>query len=166
MAISTPPGVDVGEAMWTDETGRTWTSFGSLVVHDDLIQNTRQRFAQFLRGVYLESVNVYDYPPDTLYAPCVILNPSEPYIVPYDSGGPSNVLWGLEATFLVNRGHVDEGLIRLEFMWADFQDVIKGFPNTRWLSFGDVGSTTVADVEYLSATVTIGIVDKVLQPQP
>ena len=150
--------------MWTDSTGRTWNSFGSLVLHDDLIQSTRQQFATYLRDVYLDSINVYEYPPDVLYAPAIILNPSDPYIVPYDQGGPHHALWGLEAMFLVNRSKTDESLTRLEFMWATFQEDIKGFQlTTRWLSFGEISTTTVGEVEYLTGTVSIGIVDVIVQ---
>ena len=150
--------------MWTDETGRTWSSFGSLVLHDDLIQSTRQQFAAYLRDVYLDSINVYEYPPDVLYAPAIILNPSDPYIVPYDQAGPLHALWGLEAMFLVNRSKTDESLTRLEFMWATFQEDIKAFPlTTRWLSFGEISTTTVGEVEYLTGTVSIGIVDVIVQ---
>ena len=164
MTVPVPPGIDIGEAMWTDSTGRTWNSFGSLVLHDDLIQSTRQRFAAFLRTVYLESINVYEYPPDVLYAPCLVLNPGDPYIVPYVQAGPGQALWSLEVMFIVNRAKTDESLTRLEFMWADFQDVIQGFAQTRWLEFGEIATTTIGEVEYLTGTVSVGIVDSILQP--
>ena len=161
---SIPPGnIPIGETSWTDETGRTWNSFGSLILHDDLIQSTRQRFANFLRTVYLESINVYDYPPDVLYAPCIVLNPTDPYIVPYDQGGPKFALWGLDAMLVVNRGKTDESLNRLEFMWSSLQEDIKGFPNARWISFGEISTTTISDIEYLTGTVTLGIVDEIMQ---
>ena len=163
MTVPVPPGIDIGESMWTDATGRTWNSFGSLVLHDDLIQSTRQRFAAFLRTVYLDSVNVYEYPPDVLYAPCLVLNPADPYIVPYTQSGPGNALWSLEVMFIVSRTKTDESLTRLEFMWASFQEDIRAFAQTRWLEFGEIATTTIGEVEYLTGTVSVGIVDSIMQ---
>ena len=161
--MADPGNIPIGESAWTDETGRTWNSFGSLVLHDSLIQTTRQAFASYLRSVYLESINVYEYPPDTLYAPCLVLNPSDPYIVPFDQGGPQNALWGLEVMFVLNRTKTDESLTSMEFMWSSFTEDIKGFPNTRWISFGEISTTTIGEIEYLTGTVTIGIVDEIMQ---
>ena len=161
MTLPGPPGLDIGESAWTDETGRTWNSFGNLVLSDELIQNARQKLAAYLRGVYLDSVNVYEYPPDVLYAAALVINPSDPYVVPYDQGGPGFGLWGFEIVLVTQRAKTDEGLVRLEFMWAQFQELLKGHENSRWISFGEIGTTTIADIEYLTGTVTIGVVDRI-----
>ena len=164
MSNGIPPGnIPIGETMWTDETGRTWNSFGSLVLHDDLIQTTRQALVAFLKGVYLESINVYDAPPDVLKAPALVVNPSDPYIVPYDQGGPNMALWGFEIVMVVSRAKVDESLTRLEFMFASLQEDLKGFPNTRWVSFGEVGTTDVSDVPMLTATVSVLVSAELMQ---
>ena len=146
---------------WTDQVGNTWTSFGSLVVSDDSLQNTRQNLVAFLKAHHVRW-QWYDYPPDNLVTPAVVVNPGDPYIEPYTAGGPKNVIWGLDLVFVVKRAKPEQGLINLEFMFKEItQSLNEGpnaFPSARWLTFGEVSTTEIAGVEHLTAVLSIAVV--------
>ena len=145
---------------WTDETGRTWTSFGSLLMFDDSIQSVRQELVEFLRPLHPQ-FNFYDYPPDNLKTPAVAISPSDPYILPYDSGGPNSIVWGFDLVLVVGRGKPQDGLQRLEFMFTEIQESLQDYPDSRWLQFSDIGTTEIASVEHLTGVLSIGIISTV-----
>ena len=150
----------IGEQTWTDAQGNTWNSYGNLILDDTLIQTTRQQLAEYLRGVYLGRVNVYDYPPDLVSAPALVISIGDPYAEPYDAGG-LQVIWNFDVVLITQRGKVDESLARLEFMAMNLQQDLIGFPSARFVQFGEVGTTTIGEVEYLSGTMTVLVVNKI-----
>ncbi len=144
---------------WTDETGRTWTSFGSLVLFDDSVQSVRQDLIAFLKA-RLGEFNWYDYPPDNLKTPAVVVNPSDPYILPYDAGGPDSIVWGFDLVLVTGRSKPQESLQRLEFMFTEIQESLQNYPSSRWLQFSEIGTTEIASVEHLTGVLSIGIVSR------
>ena len=102
---------------WMDETGRTWTSHGSLVMSDDSIQSVRQNLIAFLKqqhGKWQWS----DYPTENTQTPFVTLVPSDPYIVPWTQG-PGSMMWNFELVIGLNRAKPEQALRRLEFMFEE-----------------------------------------------
>lgn len=147
---------------WTDSTGRTWTAHGSLRLDDDSIQSVRQDLADYLAATF-PLWNWYPNPPDNLKAPAGILNPSDPYIAPYTQGGPASTVWGFELVILTQRAKPDEALRRLEFMFTELTQALllyQGEELTRWTEFGDIGTTTYADRDYMTGTLSIIVVVK------
>ena len=142
---------------WTDIAGNTWTSAGSLVVSDDSIQTTRQAVVTFLK-VHHPRWQWYDYPPDNLQTPAVVVNPGDPYIEPYTAGGPENVIWGLDFVLVVKRAKPDQGLLNLEFMFQEITISLKEYPSARWITFGEVATTEIAGVEHLTAVLTVAVI--------
>ena len=143
---------------WTDDvTGRTWTSFGSLILFDDSIQTVRQDLVAFLRG-RLPEFNWYDYPPDNLHTPAVAISPSDPYILPYDAGGPDSIVWGFDLVLVTGRGKVEQSLRRLEFMFTEIQLALQDYPDSRWVQFSDIVTTEIASVEHLTGVLSIGVI--------
>ena len=144
---------------WTDETGRTWTSFGSLLLFDDSVQSVRQDLVLFLKG-RLGEFNWYDYPPDNLKTPAVVVNPSDPYILPYAAGGPDSIVWGFDLVLVTGRAKPESSLKRLEFMFTEIQEALQDFPGTRWLQFSEIGTTEIASVEHLTGVLSIGVISR------
>ena len=161
--IVAPRDIPIGAQSWTDETGRTWNSFGSLVLSDDLIQSTRQRLVEYLRGIpFTPSVQLYDFPPDNLKTPSIAVSPGDPYIVHWTQGGMSEqgwYLWNLELTIVVGRAKVDESLARLEFLFAQLETALVGFPNTAVIGLSDVGTANIGGIDYLTGMVTVEVAD-------
>ena len=121
----------------------------------------RQDLVTFIKTIIDPEWQVYDAPPDVLKLPALVVNPSDPYAVPFDQGGPLSVLWGFDLVFATSRVKVDESLARLEAVASSLWRDLSGSPNTRWVSFGDIGTTDVNDVPTLTATLTIGIVQTI-----
>ena len=147
---------------WTDESGHTWTAHGSLLLADDAIRTVRQTLIEYLEDEF-PSWNWYANPPDNLKAPAGILNPSDPYIAPYTQGGPGSTVWGFELVILTQRLMPDEALRRLEFAFTAISRSLllyDGAELTRWTEFGDIGTTTYADRDYMTGTLSIIVVVK------
>ena len=147
---------------WTDETGRTWAAHGSLILSDDNIQSVRQELFDLLRGLFPQW-NWYDYPPETVKVPAFVLNPADPYIIPYSQGGPFNALWGFELVMVVGRGKPEDALRRLEFFYTEITQALNEAPSTSWLEFGEVGTTEIGGVEHLTGTLTVAVVAESLR---
>jgi len=149
---------------WTDNVGNIWTSFGSLVMQDDSVQSVRQRLVSFLRSHH-PKWQFYENPPDILVTPAVVINPSDPYILPYTSGGPTAVVWGLDLVLVTKRATPKEGLLRIEFMFTEIQESLRLYPSTRWLQLGEVGTVEMNGVEHLSAVMSLAVVSD-MKPEP
>jgi len=151
---------------WTDQAGNTWTSYGSLVMGDDSVQNTRQNLILFLRNRH-NLWQWYDYPPDNIHTPAVAINPSDPYIVPFtasmsdpDDNQGMSVMWLFDLVLIVNRSQPASGLIRLEFMFTEIQNSLQNYPQLQWTEFGEIGSTEIGGVEYLTGVLSLAIVSQ------
>jgi len=154
---------------WIDQAGNTWTSYGSLSLSDDSIQNTRQSLVSFLRGKHSQW-QWSDFPPENLRTPAVAVNPSDPYIVPFTSmmGNPEDnegmsVMFMIDLVMIVNRGQPSAGLLRLEFMFAEIQTSLQGYPQCQWSEFGEIGSTEIGGVDYLTGVLSLAIVSQLAE---
>ncbi len=144
---------------WTDVEGNTWTSYGSLLMSDDSIQSVRQNLIAFLKARH-PKWRWYSYPPDVLKTPAVAVNPSDPYILPYTSGGPDAVVWGIDLVIVAERAKPQQALRRLEYFFTEIQISLKDYPSVRWLQVSDVGTTEIGGVEHLTAVMSLAVIAK------
>ncbi len=142
---------------WTDPEGNTWTSAGSLVISDTSIQNTRQNLITFLRARH-PKWQWYSQPDDNIKTPAVLVNPSDPYILPYTQGGPNSVVWGIDLVLVSGRAKPEQSLLRLEYMFQEITINLRDYPSTHWLQLSDIGTVEIGSVEYLSAVLSLAVV--------
>ena len=150
------------DTSWTDETaGGTWTAHGDgLRLDDDSIQSVRQDLIAFLEAAH-PTWNWYDYPPDQVSTPAMVLNPDDPYIEPATSGGgPGVQIWAFELVMVVGRGSPEDGLRRLEFFHEEITETLNGFPSARWTTFGQIGTTQVGGIEHLTGVLGIAVMQQ------
>ncbi len=141
---------------WTDSEGNIWTSAGSLVMQDDSVQSVRQNITSFLRGIH-NRWQWYNYPPDVLKTPAVVVNPSDPYIVTEGMDGRT-VAWLLELVLVQNRGRTDQALRRIEYMYTEIFESLKDYPSTQVLSLSDIVTSEIGGVEHLTGVMLIKVI--------
>ena len=150
--------IDDGKT-WPGVTGRIWTAHGSLIVSDDSIRTVREDLFDFLQAQHPEW-NWYNYPPDVLKIPAFVLNPADPYIIPFaSSGGPGATLWHFDLVMVVSRANPEAALTRLEFFFTEITADLLGYPSVRWDPFTIDGTTEISGIDHLTATLTVMVAD-------
>ena len=112
-------------------------------------------------AAYLETalagVTIYEAGAELVQAPAVIINPSDPYVVPVTFGATAadtTVAVGLELWLVVGRaGPEATRLGELEALRRQVTDALHDqfTPPGRWLGFGEFATTEIGGVEHASA---------------
>ena len=117
----------------------------------------RSDLVDFLKAAHPE-FSWFDYPPDNMTAPAVLVNPASPYVIPNTQA--QGIVTGIDLVMLVKRTMPAYGLDELDQMNADIWATMLTFPNGRVLEFGDVGTVTESGVEYLSGTLQVAVISE------
>ena len=107
-----------------------------------------------LQDAFGDGTAVYEVGDDVIKTPCVIINPSNPYIVPTSMGQNARVSTFLDIWLVTNRTSPKDALNHLEIMRRTASQAIKtGEPQGRWTQFGQLGQTSVGGVEYATGVM-------------
>jgi len=138
---------------WTDQVGNVWTAYGNLVMSDDSIQNVRQSIVAFLKARH-GKWQWYDYPPDNLKTPAVVVVPGEPYITP--SGQNANLMaWILELRIVAGRAKPEDALRRIEFFYTEIFQSLLEYPSAQIEGLTDIGEVDIGGVSHLGGTIVV-----------
>ncbi len=120
--------------------------------------NPLEALAEYL-DANLPGVNTYGWAADSVKAPAIVLTPASPFQAPFDQGGPSNVLWAIDINILVSRSQPKYALRKLYELRRSITDLLTGAPDTtRWISFDDINTTTIGDIDLLGGALMVTII--------
>ncbi len=120
----------------------------------------RTELAAFLETLVDPATVVYAYPVELPVVPSLVIVPGSEYVTPLTfgrDGTAETVAYSFEIRILTLRTLPDEALDAVETLRKAITDGISGFPGARWMSFGEIGETTVGDIPTLGGTVEIAI---------
>ena len=103
-----------------------------------------------------DSITVYEAGMDLIKTPCVVINPSTPYLVPVTMAVDSNVQVFVDIYIVSNRSSVLDSMDQMEQirMWVT-QGIKEGeAPIGRWTSFGAFGGIEVGGTTYAASIVS------------
>jgi len=120
----------------------------------------RTDLAAYIGTLVPPSIVVYPYPVEVPVIPSIVIVPAGEYVTPLTfgrDGTAESVVYGFELRLLALRTLPDEAFDVLEGLRMAVTDGISGFRGARWISFGEIGETTVGDLPALGGTVEIAI---------
>ncbi len=107
-----------------------------------------------LQTAFGDGYTVYEVGADVVKTPAVIINPSNPYIVPTSMGLDARISTFLDIWLVTNRSSPSDALNHLEEMRRTASQAIKSdIPQGRWTSLGSLGQTSVGGVEYATGVM-------------
>jgi hypothetical protein len=118
-----------------------------------------EALAAFLDAGLPNGIQVYGYPPEQVTPPAVVVTPGDPAQAPYTMAGPGSMIWGVEIKIVAKRAQPQYALRSLfEIRFLVTQLLLTYDKTARWLSFSDVVTTKVGDIDYLQGTLTVTLI--------
>lgn len=115
----------------------------------------RDDLATYLRSV-LPGVTVYEAGAELVQSPAVVINPSDPYIVPVTFGAtPAETVVGVGLELWLVVGRAGPESARLDELEALRRQVTNALhsdftPPGRWLGFGEFGTVDIGGIDHAS----------------
>lgn len=118
-----------------------------------------EALATFLDAGLPDGIQVYGYPPDQVTPPAVVVTPGDPAQAPYTQAGPGSVFWGVEIKIVAKRAQPQYAMRSLfETRFLVTQLLRTYTATTRWLSFGELTTIKIGDIDYLQGTLTCTLI--------
>lgn len=115
----------------------------------------RATLAAAFETAFGDGVQIYKSPPDTLAPPCIVINPADPYQVPYTAAGSDASAWAFELDIVLRRNRSDLALDELE---RARELVCTALPSGwRWVDFGSIGEIVVGKKTFLKGTLAVAV---------
>lgn len=122
----------------------------------------RQDLRDHLKTELGDGIQVYPAGAEVVAAPCVVLNPADPYQVPISFQGgsgsySSTIAWGLEVWLVVARGGpADVRITELEEMRVKVTNALTTFtPRGVWGALGGFSTIDIAGVDHATASLEV-----------
>ena len=99
-------------------------------------------------GTPAEGITVYEQGNDVIKTPCVVVHPSDPYLVPVTMGVDANIQIFVDIYIVSNASSVKDSLDQMEQIrhWVTTGIKTGEAPHGRWTTYGRFGNIDVGGV--------------------